>query len=206
MGLFCSEDHFENNLRTGYLPISLLRRMFIESPTFAVGIKRLLSAPRHVSVNMIVATAEGEGLNIELTPNHYFISYPSIKKDIYTHSNHFKSHSFLAKDNIREGSRVGSSLFRDRRLEKGLLKSWPNIDENSFANALKDHLGFPDSLCLHIPESGKENTSTQPNDCTVASLIYNLTQKSVKLCRGQPCYGLFLEYQLMSINNKQTKN
>jgi len=143
-----------------------------------------------------VATAEGEGLNIELTPNQHFISYPSINLDIYTHSNHFKSEAFLANNQIRDGSRDGSTLFRDRQLEKGLVQMWANLDENSFANAFKDHLGFPDSLCSHIPAYGKEYTSTLPNDCTVSTVIYNLTQKSIFLCKGQPCNGLFVQYKL----------
>jgi isopenicillin-N N-acyltransferase-like protein len=197
MTMFSTDDNLQTNNKNGYLPIDLLRRIFIESPTFSVGIRRITSAPRNSSLNMIVATAEGEGLSIELTPKQFYISYPSIKKDIYTHSNHFKSESFLAKESIRDAIRGGSSFYRDRQLERRLLKSWPNIDENSFENAFKDHLGYPESLCGHKAEEGNECISNLPDYCTVAAVIYNLNRRSIKLCKGHPCKRNFVEYQLL---------
>lgn len=196
MGLFSSEDHFDENSRTEFLPISLLRRMFVESPTFSVGLKRILSVPRHCSVNMIVATAEGEAINIEMTPNNHFISYPSIQTDVYTHSNHFKSEGFAANSVLKDTIRGGSTLFRDRQLEKELMKNWKNIDENNFANCFQNHLGFPDSLCQHIPIKGREDTSNLPQDCTVAHITFNLTKRKVRLYWGQPCEGFVTEYNL----------
>lgn len=196
MGLWSSEDHFKAKSNASYVPVSLLRRMFIEAPTFNTGMKRILSAPRHVSVNMIIATGEGEGINIELTPNQYFISHPDIERDLFVHSNHFKSQQFLAKDSIVEGSRGSSSLYRDRQLEKGLLSHWGKIDENNTIDCFKNHLGFPESLCFHTPPPGKEFTSSLPNDCTVACIVYNLSKKTLKVCKGQPCVATFIEYKL----------
>ena len=195
MGLWSSDDHFSETSNYGYLPITLLRRMFIEAPTFPVALKRILSVPRHCSVNMIVATAEGEAINIELTPNHSFISYPSIHSDVLTHSNHFKSDQFMANNSVKDTIKGGSTLFRDRQVEKSLLKKLGKIDEDIFADAFKNHLGYPDSVCIHVPDQGKHDSSNSPNECTVAHIIFNLSQRKVTLYRGQPCDGLFKEYR-----------
>ncbi|XP_054165123.1 uncharacterized protein LOC128962747 [Oppia nitens] len=202
MGLFASDEQYDDN-GAQYLPVTLLRRMFIEAPSFSVALKRVTWLPRHVAVNMLVATAEDEAINIELTATNVFISYPSIKTGIYTHSNHFKSKGYLCSSSgVKDINRFASSLFRDRQLEKELTKRWPNIDDQSFVDSFKNHLGYPDSLCLHVPNKGKERSSTSPNECTVANIVYNLTKRTVRLCKGSPCAGVYREYRFSkSITN-----
>ncbi|CAG2103074.1 unnamed protein product [Medioppia subpectinata] len=207
MGLFSSQDHFDESDKTGqYIPITLLRRIFIEAPTFAVALKRMTSLPRHVSCNMMVATAEGEAINIELTPHNCFISYPPLETDVYTHSNHFKSSAFMDNQSVKDSFKIGSTHFRDRQLERELMNRWPNIDDHSFIDSFKNHLGFPESLCLHIPDKGKEYTSTSPKECTVANIVYNLTTKTVRLCKGQPCLGNYRKYQFNYNVNKDNED
>lgn len=118
MSLWSSDEVYERDpakYPSGWVPASLLRRMFLEAPTFPLGLRALLTTPRHVAMNVIVATGEDEALNIELTPTSYFITQVPLAKEILTHSNHFKDPGFLCKDSISEGSRGSSSLFRDRR-------------------------------------------------------------------------------------------
>jgi isopenicillin-N N-acyltransferase-like protein len=200
MYLWSTEDDFDlkncNNGK-GYVPIFLFRRMFIESPTFAIGIHKLTSTPRHVSVNLIIATKEGEALNIELTPSHYFFDYPN---PILTHSNHFKNVSFLAKDSIKDDMNGASSLFRDKQLERHLQEKIGIIDESVFESGLMNHTGYPESVCYHNAEEGKEWSSLMPDHKTVASVIYNLTQNTFNICKGPPCKGKFIQYKLRKLN------
>ncbi|CAG7833877.1 unnamed protein product [Allacma fusca] len=202
MGLWSTADIFTRDPvkhPKGWLPISLLRRMFLEAPTFSQGIRAVLQKPRHVSTNMIIATAEDEALNIELTPNDYFVMNIPLDKEILAHSNHFKTPAFQARDDIREGSRGSSSLFRDRRVEKALLSFWPNITEESFQTAFKDHVGYPNSVCQHSVPPELAYTSVFPKDTTAASIIFNLSQKKYSLCKGPPCTGTYRSYSLVSL-------
>ena len=196
MSLFSSEDHFGVDSPKGYIPTTLLRRMFLEAPSMAVGLKRMLSVPRHVSVNMTAVSGEGAGeaVNIELTPNHRFISYPSVNTDIYSHSNRFKSEHFMANSSVDDTYICGSSLYRDRRFEKLLTEKFGSIDEHVFETALKDHFGFPDSVCFHLPDKDREDMSTYPNMCTIACITCNLTKKTLRVCRGTPCSGKFQQF------------
>ena len=196
MSLFSSEDFFGVDGPNGYIPVSLLRRLFLESPTYAVGLKRILSVPRHVSINMTAVCGQdsGEAVNIEMTPKHTFTSHPSVLTDIYSHSNRFKSEEFMANTAIRETYLDGSSLYRDRRLERILTDNLGAIDNTVFEEAFKDHFGLPDAVCYHSPLKAREDMSVYPNMCTVASIICDLTNKTVRLCRGQPCSGKFQEF------------
>ncbi|CAG2103097.1 unnamed protein product [Medioppia subpectinata] len=172
MSIFSSDDVFGEDSGSGYIPISLFRRMFLEAPTFPVAILRLLVAPRHVSVNMTVASAEGEAFNIEMTPKHYFVSYPPFDTDIITHSNLFKSVAFFANGSVKDTYNCSSSLIRDRQMQRELLKRLGTIDEKSFTDCFKNHLGFPDSLCAHIPEKGREDMHKNLSFIKIGSIVY----------------------------------
>jgi isopenicillin-N N-acyltransferase-like protein len=178
----------------GWVPASLLRRMFLEAPTFPLGLRAILATPRHVAMNVILATGEDEALNIELTPDSYFITQVPLEKEILTHSNHFKSEAFKAKDSVAEGSRGGSSLFRDRRVEKVLYKAWPNISEKHFQEGFRDHVGYPNSVCEHSCPKELAWTSAHSTDTTAASVIFNLSKRTMLLCKGPPCQGTYKEY------------
>ena len=201
MGLWSTGDIFKRNETenpVGWLPITLIRRIFLESPSFSTGIRNIMRIPRHVSSNIIIATADDEALNIELTPKNYFVMNVPIEKEFLTHSNHFKAPSFISRDDIREGSRGSTSLFRDRRVEKALNRFWPRITEDSFKEAFKDHAGFPNSVCEHSVPHDLSHISTFPNEATVASIIFNLSQRTLQICKGPPCTGVFHTYSLNS--------
>ena len=182
----------------GWLPVTLVRRMFLESPTFSMGLRAILHAPRHVASSVIIATAEDETLSLELVPDQYFVQTAPLDKEFMSHSNHFKSEAFQGRDDVREGSRGSSSLFRDRRVAKTLFEFWPNITENTFQTSFKDHVGYPNSVCEHAVDQDPElkQSSAFPSEMTVASVIYNLSKKTLQLCKGPPCSGIFMNYSL----------
>ncbi|CAL8096172.1 unnamed protein product [Orchesella dallaii] len=197
MSLWSTDDKFHREEGSqGWVPATLLRRMFLEAPNFSIGLRRLLRAPRHVSVNMLIATKDDEALNIELTPDHYFVMQVPLDKEFYAHSNHFKSAQFLAAQNfVREGSRGSSSLFRDRRVERHLMNEWPRINESTFHKAFRDHVGYPNSVCEHSVSKEDSWRSAFPTETTVASIIFNLNQRTLQLCKGPPCMGSYKEYR-----------
>lgn len=194
MGLWSSADTFQRSNGPGWIPVTLLRRMFLESPNFSMGLRAIIRAPRHVSNNLIIATAEDEALNIELTPNDHFITQVPLTKEFLAHSNHFKSFSFLAQNKINEGSRGSTSLFRDHRVEKHFTSAWPRISEETFQTAFKDHVGHPNSVCAHSVGKEMTWTSASPNETTVASIIFNLSQRTLQLSKGPPCTEKYKYY------------
>lgn len=145
---------------------------------------------------MIFATAEDEALSIEIVPDKYFLMNVPTEIEILSHSNHFKSPAFLARDDIGEAARGSSSLFRDRRVYRALHSYHPDINEESFKVALQDHVGYPDSVCFHSVPEELAHTSTQPSEMTVASVIYNLSKRTFNVTKGPPCTAPYVGYKL----------
>lgn len=189
-------------------PSGTLRRIFLEQSNYADGLKRISVIPRHVSFNLMVSTAENYGLCLEVTPQTiYRIPVSSASPDSYVlHSNHFKTLPFLCQSQISDLYTGGSSWYRAERLEVGIRPkaSRGALTEDDIIKAFQDHMGYPHSLCEHAvtasssskkPLNGYRNPYPGPT-CTVSCVIYNLSKKTVKVCKGPPCEGIFQEFVL----------
>ncbi|KAF7592545.1 hypothetical protein BBP40_012769 [Aspergillus hancockii] len=105
-------------------PSAALRRLFLESVSYAEGLKRVARTPRHVSCNLMLSTADNIGICLEITPKKIFrISGSSGADTPYIlHSNHFQTESFLSQSKIEDTLAGGSSWYRADRLEVGLKR------------------------------------------------------------------------------------
>lgn len=193
-------DYFPDD-ETPRLPVSILRRMFLQGKSFPQGLQAVYNAPRHVSNNLTLSTAEGFGLCMELTPNEAFVLTPSGTDNHLIHSNHFLSPAIHARTDIRDSYAGGSSWFRHVRLEKGVQPFLDGgIDDSVLTKAFADHLGFPQSLCQHVDTSGGSGIPGYPfkKSMTVVCVVYDLTHKVVTVCKGPPCQGVFEKFRLDS--------
>ena len=179
------------------VPISLLRRQFLESPTFATGLGSIQNGPRHVSMNVTVATSEGSGMCLEVMPDRIYRIH---SKDGYVvHSNHFLHTGFLARSDARDTYPGGSSWYRKERCEKGIEPYKKcGVSVERLINSFKDHLGYPDSLCSHLHDALLDKIQ-DPNSgptLTIACVAYNLNQRTIRVCKGPPCEGVFQDFRL----------
>ncbi|KAK8212879.1 hypothetical protein M8818_003044 [Zalaria obscura] len=69
--------------------------------------------------------------------------------------------------------------------------------------SLADHMSYPEALCVHPDRNPVdaviEHLPGYPfrsNSATVACVIYNLTRKEIKVCKGPPCQGDFQTFKL----------
>lgn len=180
------------------LPIAVLRRMFLHQKTYPQALQLVYNAPRHVSGNLTLGTAEGFALCMELTPNSAFIVTPE-KNDHIIHSNHYLSPGMAARPDIHDAYLGGSSWYRHIRFEKGVAPYLSGkVDESVITKAFSDHLGYPQSLCEHIDRSPGDGLPGYPfkKSMTVACVIYDLTRRAITTCKGNPCTGIFETYKL----------
>ena len=185
------------------MPISLLRRMVLESAHFSEICTAVYNFPRHVSNNLTVATAEGYGLCFEITPSRVYKVYGNTDDDYLIHSNHFTDTAFLARSDTSCRYPGGSSWFRRQRLEQ-TIRPYRNglVSEEQLKKSLSDHLGFPEALCCHPDASpdaiigGLPGYPFRSASATVASVMYNLSQRSISVCKGPPCMGVFQKFKL----------
>jgi isopenicillin-N N-acyltransferase like protein len=186
------------------LPMSLLRRKFLECTCFAEALIAVNNSPRHVSNNLTVSTSEGFALCLEITPDRIYKVFQDIDDQYLVHTNHFTDPSFHARSDIRDRYPGGSSWYRLQRVELGIRPyRQKKLTEDLIIEAFKDHLSYPESVCQHInPQPDTSSLKYLPGypykgpNATVACVLYNLTQKKVKVCKGPPYEGIFQEFHL----------
>lgn len=197
-----SADYFpEGDNPPPMLPISLLRRLYLQEPTFPKGLQAVYNASRHVSNNLTLSTAEGFGLCMELTPINAFVLTPAATDMHVIHSNHFLSPAMAARSDIHDTYPGGSSWFRHVQLDRGVQPFLAGqVSPDVLTKAFADHLGYPQSLCVHVDTSGGNGIPGYPfkKSMTVACVVYDLTHRVITVCKGPPCEGVFEKFKLDS--------
>ncbi|KAJ5502828.1 Peptidase C45 acyl-coenzyme A:6-aminopenicillanic acid acyl-transferase [Penicillium fimorum] len=184
-------------------PSGALRRLFLEQSNYSVGLKCIARTPRHVSCNIMVSSADDIGMCLEVTPRTIFRSVISStsEKPYLLHSNHFQTGPFLSQTQIADTYLGGSSWYRGERLEAGLHEQArkENLIEQDIVAAFQDHAGYPHSLCEHAVEQNSKQENSGPYSgptSTVCCVVYNLSKRTVRVCKGCPCEGIFQDFKL----------
>ncbi|KAJ5943086.1 Peptidase C45 acyl-coenzyme A:6-aminopenicillanic acid acyl-transferase [Penicillium verrucosum] len=184
-------------------PSGALRRLFLEQSNYSAGLKRIAQTPRHVAFNIMVSSADDIGICLEVTPQTIFRSVISSgsEKPYLVHSNNFQTGPFLSQTQIADTYLGGSSWYRGDRLEAGLRKQAQkeNLIEEDIVSAFKDHAGYPHSLCEHVEAKSSKEENSGPYSgptSTVCCVVYNLSKRTVQVCKGCPCEGTFQDFKL----------
>ena len=143
----------------------------------------LVNAPRTVSNNYCLASAENRAFDVEAVPTAPWLLLP--EDNILTHANH------LVGD--RTVDAYQGMKFRGELLYKLLAKKNGTITVDYVKECLKNHENYPDSLCAHMLEGETEMRKMWQ---TNASIIYNLDQLEMDICYGPPCQGEYVTYTL----------
>lgn len=150
------------------MPLSMIRRRILSSPTLAEAIGAVTSAPRAVSNNMTIAAATGdEAINLETTPDDVFLLWPGAD-GLYTHANHFQSPvaNTIIQDKAKQG-RTPCTYYRDRRVRTYLEAADP-ITIDTFRTAFADSFGTPFAVCRPPVRSRSGHWSA-----SVASVVFD---------------------------------
>lgn len=173
------------------VPTNFMRRRILTSKSLEEAAESVRKAGRSVSCNLMSASASGDAIDFEVNPVMSIELKPL--NGIMTHANHFTTH--------REICREKGGKFRDVRLYSLLERRLGSIDIPYIQECLKDHYkadpASHESLCKHTPKAG-ESVGLNPAEAsvTIASQIYDLTEKTAYICKGNPCEGIYDKYQL----------
>ena len=167
------------------IPVTFLRRRVLASKTFEEAYGWLVHSKRCVSNNMLLVDGRfGRAVDIEAHPGGVDQLKPV--DGILTHANHFVVNPEIDRLTDRRKN-------RDNRLAYLLRKHWGAIDPAVIMECMKDHEYAPEAICNH------KNDPTQDPMAglmTVASLICDFKNETAYICRGNPCQGVYLPYQL----------
>lgn len=170
------------------VPIPLIRRRILTSPSLADAVGEVLRAPRAFSSNHLIAHAPGEAINAESAPSDVYFVEP--RDGLLVHSNHFLSPVALSRLRDTGVSRYPDTLYRHRRLERLLRAEAPTVTTEHVKAALRDHYGLPSAICRH-PAPRPDGTVI----ATVASVVIDLNTRQLALCAGRPCENEYLEHR-----------
>ena len=187
----CEEDG--RNMEKG-IPTTFIRRKALGQEKYYDVLGTIIHTPRSFSANYLVATSEGDGdaVDIETTPDSTYFLFP--EKGWMTHANHFMGKGPGCVGALWKG--IENSLYRDRRAGRLLGRNAGKIGIKEIQGVLKDHFGFPRSICRHLDEKEAERNRWRTN----ASVIMDLSSRVLWLAAGPPCQ---CEYHRYTFDRKE---
>lgn len=177
---------------TPAVPFHVILRGILNASTLAAAVHAITSHERAASANYLVASEDGTALNIEAGPGGIDTVGLSVSDDgLLAHANTFQS----PPDHVAD---LGRSLLPDSpaRADRMMarlraVRSGDSLGEEQIREILADHQGYPASICRHLnlDEHPIERISTN------ASIILNLTERTLDLAVGPPCEGEYERIQ-----------
>ena len=168
------------------LPVHIRMRRILECATldkaYTAATKGAIPGP----ANLIMTHKDGLALDVELSPVGVDVVMP--RQGVLVHSNHFIGSYLRARHRLASGS----SHIRLQRAQQLFCEKTGLTVEDAQA-ALRDHKGYPTSICDH----SSEHMPIETADCaTNFGLVMNLTDNEVWLAPGNPCQNPFVKIPL----------
>jgi isopenicillin-N N-acyltransferase-like protein len=161
------------------VPVPLIRRRVLNSRRLDDALGAILHAERAASTNYIVAHESGVIINFEASPQQVYPVYP--EAGLLTHSNHFTATAALVQ---AIGCDVGpDSLYRIQRARDLLEPKIGDITVADVQEALRDHAGYPRSVCRHADE----RDPVERQSASIASIVIDLGAREMHVASGPPC-------------------
>jgi isopenicillin-N N-acyltransferase-like protein len=159
------------------VPYHAILRAILTSATLAEATAAVGRASRASSANYLISSGGGAAVDLEVGPGGPETMFAS-EEAALAHANHFlwpdrpfKDLGRLdGEDSLRRQSSA-EAVFRDR------------VDVEGAAELLRDHEGYPSSVCAHE----EEGVEPEADYVTVASLIMRPAEGELLLTRGNPC-------------------
>ena len=148
---------------------------------YTQAVKGVIPAP----ANLIITHKDGLALGLELSPVGVDVMLP--EQGVLVHSNHFIGPHLSG---LHGHANTGSTYVRLARARQ-LFCGKTDLTVAYAQEALRDHKGYPTSICDH----SSEHMPIEIADCaTNCGLVMNLTDNEVWLAPGNPCQNLFVKF------------
>lgn len=179
----CSTLLSKKDRRGLAIPTNFMRRRILQCKRLEDARALVEGLKPCVSINYVIASREGDGFVCETNPMENYMIEPH--KGIVTQGNDIRINPeierFIPADDTH------AVHFRGQRLDYLLRKKQGEITPEYIMECLKDHEGYPGSVCNH----------TANRECqTIASMLYCLDRGIAYICWGNPCEGSYERYEM----------
>lgn len=181
-----------NALTTGSgklgIPVHIILRAILDSRCLSDAVQVVAEAQRASSGNFTIGSFEGELINIEASPDDFWVFYG--EKGWITHTNHFLA-TFIPGLSQDKGKVILPDTFqRLGRINALLTANEGEIDLETCQVMLSDHRNHPDSICRHEDPRDPEGKQL----ASVYGTVMDLTDGVIWISDPNPCEGNFNAY------------
>ncbi|MGY5881417.1 MAG: C45 family peptidase [Candidatus Thorarchaeota archaeon] len=170
------------------IPHLFVKRKILNSENMVDAVSAITSIKRCSSHNYLLAHSDGEGIDVESAPQECNFIFP--EDGFITHTNHFVSNNPRIYD--YKVQRSPDTLLRKHRADTILKEETGNITTDTIKRVFTDHFSRPHSICRHPNKRLSPMKQMQTN----ASLIFNMTQRTLEITRGTPCENEYITYEV----------
>ena len=171
------------------IPLHVRMRRALEADTLSAAYTRATVTPIPVPVCLILTHKDGLSLCLELDPEGVDVIQP--ENGVIVHTNHYIGPR-MRLSHTHAGA--GSTYMRFQRM-KQLMCSKPDLTLGDLQGFLRDHRGFPTSICVH-PEKDTASDRLPYSGSTNYAFVTDLTAGRFCFVMGNPCEGEFEDYTL----------
>lgn len=165
------------------IPTNFMRRQILQCRTLTEAKQLIETFKPCVSLNYVIGSKDAGGAVYETTPGEHYPVY--LVNGIAAQGNDLKMNPAIER--FLPADPTHTIHFRGQRLDYLLHKKEREITLKYIQESLKDHYGYPSSICNHTPECGLQ---------TIASTIYCLNRDKAYVSWGNPCEVPYEEYLL----------
>jgi isopenicillin-N N-acyltransferase-like protein len=170
------------------VPFHAIQRAILNSTTIEEAVGAIVRARRASSANYVIASATGVGVDVETAPGGIetvFMTHPV--DGLLSHSNHFTCPIGFGDVTAVEWPDTQARL---ACMGSRLAAQQGRLTRERATDILKDHDGYPDSICRHV----KEDDHPMDHDTTVASWVVDVTAGVASVCAGPPCSNEYVTF------------
>ncbi|TSA49278.1 hypothetical protein D4R47_04090 [archaeon] len=174
------------DIRPG-IPRIFAYRDILSKTSLAEAMKAAIPRSRAAGNNHLVGNDSGEIYDLEVSATKYDTFYG--EDGMLLHTNHYLSPKL---QQVEEEGPYFDSILRYNRLRRLLTERMGRITVDDLKEILADHANSPNSICSHTEKIEEEKFQYS----TIASVIIDLTHRTMYACKGAPCKGEFGEFRL----------
>lgn len=183
----CCDSVYPNDARIG-VPRVFVSRAVLAAHTPADAIRAALNRRRAAGYNHLIVHVSGEMYNVEVSAEDFDIIYGT--EGLLAHANNYLSRRMRAIE--KDSDELIASRVRYNRAARLMRSQRGRLSLKSFQAILADHVDYPESICNHVDESKPPLERYQ----TIASLLMELSTRTMHVAWGLPCQTEYYSYKL----------
>jgi len=165
-------------------PRYLISRLLLEQRTVEEACSIMAKLERASSRNILICDRDDRMIDFETTATKLARIDAT---GFFVHSNHFIDPAMRQYETSTEYE-LRDSESRYNRMREMISGNKGKINNNTIKRFLRNHLGEPHTVCMHINENNSAHT--------FASIINDLTDGVMEVAMGNPCCSEYAAYEI----------